>query len=343
MRYKVHGLSVGVVVQLFSDYSEHFFQRPDLLSALCGSERANHLWQKRSAAWQQLRRDVWADAMRGFADLGEIPGGGFSVEDGIVSCGDESKFGAERRAELKRLIYDLLPWRKGPWKICGEFIDSEWRSNLKFDSMADLYSEFRDKNILDIGSGNGYYAGRLSELGAASVLCLDPSERFLLQFELFQRFAKQPNLQLELLGFEDAVTLGAVFDVVLCMGVLYHQRNPLSVIEACRSALRPGGALVLESMTYPGDESMAFFPPDRYAKARNVYFLPTAAAMVNMCRRMGFKSVDIVNERRIQVDEQRRTELAPYESLSDFLDPLDASKTVEGWPAPQRALVFARL
>ncbi len=41
-------------------------------------------------------------------------------------------------------------------------------------------------------------------------------------------------------------------------------------------------------------------------------------------------------------EEQRRTEWMVTESLADFLDPNDRSKTVEGYPAPQRAVLIAR-
>jgi len=42
------------------------------------------------------------------------------------------------------------------------------------------------------------------------------------------------------------------------------------------------------------------------------------------------------------LDEQRRTGWMTSESLADFLDPDDRSKTVEGYPAPQRAVLVAR-
>ncbi|MDF4192049.1 DUF1698 domain-containing protein, partial [Ligilactobacillus salivarius] len=41
-------------------------------------------------------------------------------------------------------------------------------------------------------------------------------------------------------------------------------------------------------------------------------------------------------------EEQRRTEWMVTESLADFLDPHDPGKTVEGYPAPKRALLIAR-
>jgi tRNA (mo5U34)-methyltransferase len=41
------------------------------------------------------------------------------------------------------------------------------------------------------------------------------------------------------------------------------------------------------------------------------------------------------------VEEQHRTPWMTSESLAEFLDPNDSSKTVEGYPAPRRALLIA--
>ena len=40
-------------------------------------------------------------------------------------------------------------------------------------------------------------------------------------------------------------------------------------------------------------------------------------------------------------EEQRKTELMITESLEDFLDPTDPTKTIEGYQAPTRAVFIA--
>ena len=42
------------------------------------------------------------------------------------------------------------------------------------------------------------------------------------------------------------------------------------------------------------------------------------------------------------LDEQRRTDWMTSESLAEFLDPNDRSKTIEGYPAPLRAVLTAK-
>ncbi|OXE29836.1 hypothetical protein CA163_26525, partial [Vibrio parahaemolyticus] len=50
----------------------------------------------------------------------------------------------------------------------------------------------------------------------------------------------------------------------------------------------------------------------------------------------------IVDENVTSVDEQRTTDWMTHNSLPDYLDPNDPSKTVEGYPAPRRAVLVAR-
>lgn len=318
-----------------------FYSRPDLLADRSQGKLPADTNAKRLAAFAQLPRAQWQATLSQLAKLNSATSNGFCIKDGVVSAGPKI-IEPEQKIILQAVIEQILPWRKGPWEIAGEPIDAEWRSDIKYDQLSAIHSSFRGKTILDIGSGNGYYGARMIEHGADCVICLDPSERAFLQLELFQKYARCENLQLDLLGYQDAAQLGILFDIVLCMGIFYHQRDPMGVIEICYRTLKPGGMLILETMTYPSDQPILFFPPERYAKARNVFFLPSVQALTAICHRSGFKEIELLSERTITVDEQRRTRLAPYESLVDFLDPNDRSKTVEGLPAPQRAVLLLK-
>jgi len=50
----------------------------------------------------------------------------------------------------------------------------------------------------------------------------------------------------------------------------------------------------------------------------------------------GFKNIETMDISKTTIEEQRKTEWMTYESLSDFLDKNDHSKTIEGHPAPVR-------
>jgi tRNA (mo5U34)-methyltransferase len=74
---------------------------------------------------------------------------------------------------------------------------------------------------------------------------------------------------------------------------------------------------------------------------RNVWFIPSTAALCHWLQRLGFKNPKVVDVNTTTLYEQRATSWMENESLIDFLDPTDHSKTIEGYPAPQRAVIIA--
>lgn len=156
-----------------------------------------------------------------------------------------------------------------------------------------------------------------------------------------QRFLRNEKLQYELLGVDHLYVFEQAFDVALCMGVLYHHRNPIGILRDLLGTLQVGGWAIIECQTIPGEGSLALFPRHRYAKARNVFFVPTRDCLISWVKRAGFKNVELVSHTKVTPHEQRSTELMTFESLSDFLDPDDDQLTVEGHPAPYRTVVRA--
>lgn len=261
------------------------------------------------------------------------------LESAHVTIGKRDDLTDEQFALLEKAILRLQPWRKGPFRLFGYEINSEWQSNLKWDRIVPALGELHGRKILDVGCGNGYYMFRAAAGNPHSILGIDPSVPFYFSFELMQRFLQLENLQYERLGCEHLHVFDGVFDIALCMGIVYHHRNPINILRDLHKTLRVGGHAIIESQTIDGEGSMALFPEDRYAKARNVYFMPTRDCLINWVRRSGFKDVELVSHEKVTVDEQRSTELMAYESLADFLDPNDSNLTIEGYPAPYRTVV----
>ncbi len=262
-------------------------------------------------------------------------------KDAVV-VGEEGELTPAEHEILLASMKKLLPWRKGPFRLFGHEIDAEWQSNLKWDRIVPHLDPLKGKNVADVGCNNGYYMFRMAHQKPKLVIGFDPMARFLHQFNFVNRFARQETLKFELLGAEHLHFFRELFDVVLCLGVLYHNRNPIDVLSGLFDSLKPGGQLILEAQAIPGEGSHALFPEGRYAKARNVWFVPTAECLVNWAKRTGFREVECFSVETTTGEEQRTTNLAPWESLKDFLDPTDTSKTVEGYPAPMRVCVKAR-
>lgn len=244
---------------------------------------------------------------------------------------------AADRALLKR----LSPWRKGPFRIGDIEIDAEWRSDLKWARLENEISPLDDRLVLDVGCGNGYYTLRMLDAGASMVIGIDPTVLFVCQFAAISKLLDVKSAHVLPLRLEDLPPGSAVFDTTFSMGVLSHRKDRSAHLEALRETLRPGGELVLETLVFPGEEDEVFEPGGRYANMRNVWRLPTVAALRRWLAESGFTGIRLVDVTMTTVEEQRSTEWMPFHSLSDALDPDNPTLTIEGHPAPTRAILVA--
>jgi tRNA (mo5U34)-methyltransferase len=242
---------------------------------------------------------------------------------------------------LRQALQGLKPWRKGPYQIADVFIDCEWRSDFKWNRVLPHLASLKDRRILDIGCGNGYHCWRMLAQSPELVLGIEPSVLFNLQFRALQKYLRHARIQLLPIGIEDMPADLNWFDSVFSMGVLYHRRSPLNHLYQLRSFLVSGGELCLETLVIEGEAGRVLVPQDRYARMRNVWFIPSSAELLGWLQRCGFTNVRLVDEAVTDVTEQRTTEWMQFESLAQCLDPDDSTLTAEGLPAPRRAVLLA--
>lgn len=259
-----------------------------------------------------------------------------------VTAESETPLSPGQIKRIDTLLRNLMPWRKGPFSLYGVDIDTEWRSDWKWERVLPHLSDLAGRTILDVGCGSGYHLWRMVGAGAHLAVGIDPTQLFLCQFEAVRKLlGGDQRAHLLPLGIEQLPALNA-FDTVFSMGVLYHRRSPLEHLWQLKDQLVREGELVLETLVVEGDERTVLLPGDRYAQMRNVYFIPSALALKNWLEKCGFVDVRIVDVCQTTTEEQRRTEWMITESLAEFLDPNDPSKTVEGYPAPLRAVLVAK-
>lgn len=256
----------------------------------------------------------------------------------IGGAGDLDK--AQQDA-LFNTLCRLKPWRKGPFDVFGVDLDSEWNSAIKWNRLAEHLGPQRGKRILDIGASNGYYMFRMAAREPALIMGIEPHLNYYFQFLALSRYLPFGTLYNLPLKLEELPALNGCFDTVLCMGILYHRRSPLDTLLQIRERMVPGGQLVLETLVLEGEEDVALFPAKRYAKMKNVFFIPTVACLGHWLRRTGFEDVRCVDISKTTIEEQRKTAWIGTQSLEDFLDPEDPTRTVEDYPAPVRAMVLA--
>ncbi len=262
------------------------------------------------------------------------------LSEAVVIAGRQAPSHAQSRA-LHEALMQLRPWRKGPLRFFDLSIDAEWRSDWKWARLRQHIAPLAGRRVLDVGCGNGYYGLRMLGQGAGFVLGLDPSLLFVCQFAAVHRYAPGLAMRVLPLGIEALPPATHAFDTVFSMGVLYHRRDPLEHLRTLRDALRSGGELVLETLVLDGERDDLLVPEGRYAQMRNVWALPSTARLLSWLAQCGWQEARVIDVTRTLTSEQRTTPWMPFRSLADFLDPHNPDLTVEGHPAPRRAVVIA--
>jgi len=249
---------------------------------------------------------------------------------------------AQDQEALRATLMLLHPWRKGPLRLGGTKIETEWRSDWKWERVAP-HIDLEGRRVLDIGCGNGYFGLRMLGAGAEWVIGIDPSLLFVMQWLACRHFSGQiPNYVLPL-GIEDLPDITVGLDTVFSMGVLYHRKDPRHHLQRIHSLLASGSTMVLETLVLPGSrEEDLLVPEGRYARMRNVWAIPGTKRLLNWVAEAGFEEAEVVDVTATTIMEQKSTDWMQFESLEQALDPSDRSMTVEGLPAPVRAIVIAR-
>lgn len=265
----------------------------------------------------------------------------------VVLDADTPRFGGAgdcdqaTRKIIETLLQEMHPWRKGPYWVHGIHIDTEWRSDLKWRRLREHIRPLSGRTVLDVGCGNGYHCWRMIGAGARLVIGIDPTLLSVMQFHAIKHFAGSWPVHLLPLGIEDMPSGLRGFDTVFSMGVLYHRRSPIDHLYELRGLLRPGGELVLETLVVEGGGGEVLVPKNRYAQMRNVWFIPSCPSLEVWLQRCGYRNVRLIDVTATTAAEQRSTEWMRFQSLPDFLDPLNPRMTREGLPAPRRAIFLA--
>ena len=253
----------------------------------------------------------------------------------------EGDCSTEQRALLETLLRELHPWRKGPYNIHGIPIDTEWRSGLNWRRLEPHIRPLAGRTVLDVGCGNGYHLWRMMGAGARRAIGIDPTLLSVAQFFAVKQCAGAIPAYVLPLGIDDVPRGLRAFDTVFSMGVLYHRRSPLDHLLELKDCLRPGGELVLETLVIEGGPGASLVPEDRYARMRNVWFIPSCPTLEGWLKRCGYRNVRVIDVAKTTPEEQRSTDWMRFESLPETLTPNNPELTVEGLPAPRRAILLA--
>jgi tRNA (mo5U34)-methyltransferase len=213
--------------------------------------------------------------------------------------------------DVARRIAELGPWfhnidlggvRTAPEHFLGDYPAVKWRG------FADaIPADLRGASVLDIGCNAGFYSMEMKRRGAARVVAIDEDPRYLAQARLAAEVSGQ-EIEFHRMSVYDVASLGALFDFVLFLGVLYHLRHPLLALDLIHEHVARD-MLVFQSMLrgatevaelrpdYDFNEAAPFDDPGwpklhfvegRYAHDQTNWWVPNRACAEAMLRSAGF-------------------------------------------------------
>ncbi len=179
------------------------------------------------------------------ARLPELTARHLDFDSAVVTIGAADETDDATRARIEEALMALRPWRKGPFDLFGVTIDTEWRSDWKWDRLAPHIAPLEGRVVLDVGCGSGYHCWRMKGAGAELVIGIDPTLLFVMQYNAIRHFMTDQGVYVLPLGIQELPPGTEAFDTVFSMGVLYHRRSPIDHLLELKGCLRGGGELVL--------------------------------------------------------------------------------------------------
>lgn len=319
-------------------YTQHLFDQLTEIGLSQWGRKLEPILSKRLSATYHGDFDKWQAALSLLPDA--IPSV-VSLDQAAIEVGIEADLDAAQHDLLLKQLKQFHPWRKGPFNLFGHQLDTEWRSDWKWDRLVKDIAPLSGRKVLDIGCGSGYHCWRMRGAAADFVLGIDPTMLFVMQYFVIQQYIQDYHVAVLPLGIDDLPVELNCFDSVFSMGLLYHRRDPVVHLKELKNCLRDEGELVLETLVIDEQYGDELIPEGRYAQMRNVWSIPSIKTLEIWLKQAGFNKVRCIDVSVTSIEEQRSTEWMQFQSLADFLDPTDHSKTIEGYPAPMRAILLA--
>lgn len=186
----------------------------------------------------------------------------------------------------------------------------EDNSPAKLNSI-ELPQDLKNKTLLDIGAWDGYFSF-VAEKRGAKVTAIDSWvwQKDLLWDARLNKFRPHSKK----LGFEtakkalnsnvkdiemevDEITYDKVgqFDIVLCLGILYHMKDPYKIIRNLYSVTKE--LLIIETHhdgNYLSVPAMIFYPDKELNNDPDNWWGPNLLCLYQMLRVAGFKEIKLI-------------------------------------------------
>jgi tRNA (mo5U34)-methyltransferase len=230
--------------------------------------------------------------------------------------------------QAQSFVSEFLPqlgtFLQGPFPLPGRRITrSAWDCRGKAGAYKGCgidAQSVRGKRTLDIGCNAGYDTFYMNALGAAESVGLEP-HLFHLHAMFLNAVYDRPGVSFFNAGWADLDrTWVGDFDWVSCLGLIYHIREPMNLLDKIASVMRPGARLLMETHVLSETSKQACFIEDAFWGDETYWWIFGDQCLMGMLRSSGFRDVRMM----LKAD-------------CDSRNPDDPRRTVEGHPAGARA------
>jgi len=167
-----------------------------------------------------------------------------------------------------------------------------------------LPADLSGRSVLDIGAWDGFFSFEAERRHASRVVAADyyswhgtgwGTGQGKAGFELARTALKSRVEDIDADVMDLSPERVGTFDVVLFLGVLYHVRNPLLVLERVASVTKQ--MLILETvvdMVGVKRPAAAFYPDRELSNDPTNWWGPNQAAVAGMLRSVGFSRIEVI-------------------------------------------------
>ena len=233
---------------------------------------------------------------------------------------------ARSAEELRTLIGDLGTWMYRfdlghgvTTKLHDEYLDSIHRTRWQM-ILPELERTFDGRwgtiRALDAACNEGWFGFEVAKLGARAVIGFDARRENVRKANIVRAQTDARNVSVRVDSiFDISPSRYGTFELVLCLGLLYHLEDPMGALRRLRSVstglcvidtevARPGPPISVERGPQDGvvttDEAIAViaephFQRNPLASITGISFVPNLPALKAMLRHAGFRDVVVAD------------------------------------------------
>ncbi len=146
-----------------------------------------------------------------------------------------------------------------------------------------MLGDLRDKTVVDIGAGSGYFTFRLAAR-ARKVIAADVNDRFIAYLKMRRDSmivsSGKSNVEVRKIPYNDPGLRQYEVDAVLIVDTYHHIEDRVNYLKKLKKDMKPGGVLLIVDFK-PGN---GFGPPDRHKVSRS--------AVMDELKKAGFKHIE---------------------------------------------------